>query len=176
MTAAPSASGIWAGLRRHSTAAAAALFGVVAVSGVLVFFHVGNALLMGMHEWLGLAFAAAAVLHVVRNGPAFAALVRRPRFLWTGAAVLAVAAGLMAASGPKGANPAVALIHAAERAPLAEVADVLGVPADRLMEALRGQGVAVDDPTASIAGLAAASGQDSRRLMAAAVAAGRPAP
>ncbi|MEW5726208.1 MAG: DUF4405 domain-containing protein [Pseudomonadota bacterium] len=163
----------WAALRRHSTALAAALFAVVAVSGVLIFFHIGNSLLMGAHEWLGLAFAAATLLHVVRNGQAFTALVARPRFRWSAAAVAVVAAGLMAASATRGPNPAVELARAAERAPLAQLAGVLGVPAVRLVDGLRRQGIAVDDPAASVAAIAQSGGLAPRQVLAAAVTAAR---
>lgn len=156
-------------LRRYATASTAALFVVVAVSGVMIFFHVGDALVKGLHEWLGLAFAAAAILHVVRNGRPFLKLMarRHVQALCAVVAVVTAAFVLPAALSPDpGGNPMVALVRQAERAPLTALAPVLGDTPDQLAARLAQAGYAVADPADSLADVAAANRVEPRRLLA----------
>ena len=116
------------GLRRHATAATAAVFVVVGLSGVLMFFHLGEAQVKELHEWLGLGFVAFAALHVWRNGAAFARLVTRPAtHVALGVASLAAAGFMLAADGDGGGNPMGRFVRLAEQAPLSALAPVLGV-------------------------------------------------
>lgn len=46
-------------------------FLIIAVSGILMFFHVKTGALIILHEWIGLFFIVAAVLHIVLNWRAF---------------------------------------------------------------------------------------------------------
>lgn len=116
-------------LQKYATAATAATFAVVGASGVLVFFHLGEQYLMGVHEWLGLAFVGAAAFHIARHFRPFTTLLSKTRtralFAATGLVTLAfVAAGALAPS--SGGNPMKAFVGAAADAPLAAVAPVVG--------------------------------------------------
>ncbi len=42
-------------------------FAVIAVTGVLLFFHVKNGSIMVLHEWFGWAFIVTGVVHLVLN-------------------------------------------------------------------------------------------------------------
>ncbi|ODR97611.1 hypothetical protein AUC69_10890 [Methyloceanibacter superfactus] len=54
--------------KKYITAVAAALFLIVAASGLAMFFHVGEDLVKEMHEWLAVIFVAAIGLHILRTG------------------------------------------------------------------------------------------------------------
>lgn len=75
-------------LHRYATVATMATFTVVAVTGVLIFYHIGNRYLMGLHEWMGMAFVVAASLHLLRHAPSMTKLLAAARTRW--ALVLAV--------------------------------------------------------------------------------------
>ena len=56
----------------------AVTFAAVAVTGVLMFFEVRSRMLHGLHEWVGVAFAVAGLLHLILNWRVFVAYFRRP--------------------------------------------------------------------------------------------------
>ncbi len=78
---------------RYATAATLATFLVTGVTGVLLFYHVGGQYLRTAHDWVGMAFVVASVLHVVRNWNACVKLLKKPR----AQAVLLPVAGITAA-------------------------------------------------------------------------------
>ncbi len=63
--------------KKYITAISAALFLVVAASGLAMFFHVGADLVKEMHEWLAVIFVAAVGLHIFRNWGGMMTYVRR---------------------------------------------------------------------------------------------------
>lgn len=154
-------------LHRYATAATAVLFAIAAGTGALMFFHVGGYTLTGLHEWLGMLFVAAALLHVVRNRVAFAKVVRarRTRALF-GLAFIVSAGFIGAAQSQEGTNPLLALVRATETAPISAVAPVLDMPVEELIARLEMAGVRVEGPEQSLTQVAAAQGTDTRRLFA----------
>lgn len=103
-------------------AAMIATFVVTAVTGVLMFLHVGRGLVTAAHEWLGLAFVVLALWHVVRNLAGLRAYCRQPVFVGSLLIGLAVGGVLIAATQgepPRGRGyradvPAVDAVRAAE--------------------------------------------------------------
>ena len=66
-------------LLKYATPFIAGLFLVSLVSGVALFFHVGNATFHGMHEWLSMVLILPFVLHLWKNWkPLFAYLSGAP--------------------------------------------------------------------------------------------------
>lgn len=63
-------------------------FVVIAVTGLLMLLHVRLPGIKGLHEWMGVAFTVAGLLHLVLNWRPFLACLRRR------SAVVAVAVGL----------------------------------------------------------------------------------
>ena len=56
-------------LKKYSTPLTAATAIVVCVTGVMMFFHLYKGEVQAMHEWLGMGFVVAAVLHLLRHRP-----------------------------------------------------------------------------------------------------------
>lgn len=148
-------------LRQYATAIATGLFVVIALTGILLFFHLQERLVKSAHEWLGLVFVAAAVFHVVRNWSAFASLLTKTRTLLIFLVVL-IATGafiVSAANAPGGrGNPMARVVNAVERAPLSAVAPVLGQPTEQMIERLRSAGYTVSGSDESLSHIAAAKG------------------
>ena len=129
-------------MRNYATPLSGTLMVIVGVSGVLMFFHLAGGGVKGLHEWLGLGLLAAVALHLARNWRALRNLVAAPRSqVMMGASCLAVALYLSFVPVNPSGNPARAMMMAAERAPLTQLAPVLGVEPDMLVARLAEAGI-----------------------------------
>lgn len=154
-------------LRKYATQATAALAVVVGVTGVMMFFHLAKPQVEPMHEWLGMVFAAVAVLHALRHRRAFAAMLEQPRMRAISAVTVAAAIAFLAFTPSKPANPFRMATEVVVRAPLADLAPLLGVSQQELTARLHSAGIAAADPHHSIESLAQAQGTDRIHLLAA---------
>lgn len=152
-------------LRRWATPVTIAAFLLMAVTGVLMFFHAETTLAKLAHEYLSFIFVAGALLHVVVNWRPFTVHFRR----WPARAAAGLFAALLVVSflpiGPNaggGERPDRAALGAVMNAPLSSVAALTGEPVDALTARLRAGGFENAAPTSSISGLA---GGDKGRLM-----------
>jgi hypothetical protein len=130
----------------YATPLAIGIFLVVAVTGCLMFFHAGDRYLKGAHEWLGMAFVLASVLHVARNAKGFVHLMKAGRtWVLTGLCALALGGFVAAATfaPPSGGNPMMAMASLSAKAPLSALAPVVGMETDKLVERLEAGGVQV---------------------------------
>lgn len=152
-------------LRKWATPVTIAAFILVAVTGVMMFFHVDTLLGKVAHEYLSLIFVAGAALHVAVNWRPFKLHFRRwPARIATGL-FAALLIGSMLPIGPnaaEGPRPDRAALGAMMHAPLSAVAGVTGEPVDRLVGRMRAGGFEGAGPHATLQGL---SGGDKGRLM-----------
>ena len=65
-------------LRSWATPMVIGSFAIMAVTGILMFFHLDSGLNKTAHEWAGLVMVAATVAHVLMNWRAFAIYFKRP--------------------------------------------------------------------------------------------------
>lgn len=135
-------------------------FALLAVTGILMFFHADSGLNKLAHEWLSWLLVAAVLGHMVVN---FGAVKRH--FSATRTRVIAGAfVALLVASfvplGGSGKPPFAAPVDALARAPLPLLAQVAGQPVDQIRERLVAQGVSLDAATPTVAD---AVGGDLRR-------------
>ena len=152
-------------LRRYATQATIALTIVVGVTGVMMFFRLYKGEVQAMHEWLGLAFAAVALAHVVRHRQIFVGMLRQPRMRVLFAATAVASAAFIVAAPPKAPNPVRQATQAVMRAPLKDLAPVLGVTPEVLATRLDGA-----DTALSIDAIAKSRGVEPARLLQAAMA------
>jgi uncharacterized protein DUF4405 len=144
--------------KKYITAVSAALFLIVAASGLAMFFHVGEDLVKEMHEWLAVIFVAAIGLHILKNWGGMKTYFRRGTIIAPVAlALLAAAAFIVPASLSGHSNPVPALFQTLENAKLADLGRVLDVPADSLSAALKQQGFVVHSPDQRLAEIASGS-------------------
>lgn len=153
-------------LRKHITNLTAALSLVVGVTGIILFFNLAKGPVEAVHEWLGMIFVAAAVLHVVRHRNSFGNLLRQPRtHLLFGLVAMGVAAFVYALPASPPANPFRQIATAAQRAPLNQLAPVIGVSEHELLARLQAGGISAPDSSQSLYGLANTHHTDPMRLM-----------
>lgn len=142
-------------LQTYATPLVAAIFVIVAATGVLVFFHLGQNLLMGAHIWLGMAFVAASLLHVARHWKGVVHMAKQKRthalMILSG---LALGAFMLNSAGGEGGNPMKAMVGKTAQAPLVTLAPVLGVTPEILIKRLNAGGVAVADASMPLEALA----------------------
>ncbi|HZW14250.1 MAG TPA: DUF4405 domain-containing protein [Noviherbaspirillum sp.] len=165
-------------IAQYATQLSAAMFAVVGITGVLMFFHLYKGEVEGIHEWLGLAFAVAVIAHLVRN--------RRPFMYMLGQARMRVlllvgatgSLGFILLSPPQQANPFRQATQRVLAAPINDVAPVLGVTGEDALRRLRSAGIAEASPEQSIGALARQYKKDPALLLGAVMAeqGGKPGP
>ncbi len=118
-------------------------FGLLAVTGVLMFFHLDSGLNETAHQWLSWVLIAGVAMHAAVNW----AGMKRHLAGWRARAALAVFALLLAASflplGGKGEPPFVPPLRALADAPLPVLAQVAQTSPDELRARLQRAGVDV---------------------------------
>jgi 4-amino-4-deoxy-L-arabinose transferase-like glycosyltransferase len=150
-------------------------FVLLAVTGVLLFFHFDTGLNKLAHEWLSWVLLAAAAGHVATN---FGALKRhlagtRGRAI-IGAFALLLGLSFMPLGRGEAEPPFAGVVHALARAPLPAVAQVVGVSEPVLRERLLAAGVQVEDSQGSIEAAVGPGLRPQVRALRAAVAAAAP--
>ncbi len=143
-------------LRRYATPITIGSFLLMAVTGVLMFFHLNSGLNKLAHEWTGMVMIAAVFLHVALNWRAFMLYFKRPLAL----VLMAGFAGALSLSffnlGAKqgGGRPDLAAVRLLAQAPVEVLAPVLGTDTNGLIKALeaRGYGAFAGQSVADILG------------------------
>lgn len=153
-------------IQRYATPLITSLFIVSLVSGIALFFHVGQAYFHGTHEWLSMVLILPFVLHLWKNWRAMTTYFAKPAF--------AVAMGLSLAGGAvfaylgaansSGGPPQMALARMILASPPEEVAPLLDLSAEDLAAKLAAAGFAAPAPGQSLADLAKASGKSDMEL------------
>lgn len=130
-------------------------FLIIAVTGILMFFHLDSGLNKLAHEWIGWAMLAAVALHASVHFKSFSRYFTRPRAL----AVIGVSVLLLAASfaSPAGKASKPSHILAAQvvlDAPIRLVADMTGRNSSAIVQDLASAGFAASEDVSlrSVAG------------------------
>lgn len=142
-------------------------FVVVAVTGILMFFHLNFGLTKLAHEWLGWALVFGGVAHLVVNWRPFLAYFRKT----SGIAIIAVllvlgAASLVGGSGPRGRPPFMGISQALEDSSVGLVAQVAKVSPASLVDDLNARGIRTRNPEQTIREIAAENGVPSMVVLA----------
>lgn len=158
-------------LSRYATPLITGLFLVSLVSGVALFFHLGQAWFHSMHEWLSMVLILPFVLHLWKNWrPVTSYLKRAP--MWIALAASVVLAALFVVpmgtggNGGGGRPPQFAFAEQMMAGTPAEIAAVLDVEPATLQGALAAQGF--DSAAgATLSEIAANAGRGSSEVMSA---------
>ena len=158
-------------LRKYATPLSLVTGLAVSVTGLMMLFGIRGE--MGdLHEWIGVAFTAAIVMHIVRNWRGLGAMFKSPV-----AATIAGIGGLALTAlivlhlpmfqeaGQGGHGPWVIATRVAD-VPIATSAPALGLTPDQAVAKLRAAGVDVDGPNDTLAHIARDHGQPLPRLFA----------
>jgi hypothetical protein len=153
--------------REWATPITIGAFGLMAVTGLLMFFHFDSGLNKLAHEWLGWVLVAGAGLHVAVNWNAF-----RRYFVSSavGRAVIAAFALVLLASfvplrGARTAPAPVLAMNAIAKAPLSAIAPIAGRSVDSLVVQLRSAGFDIPGPDATLAAIVGPSREAQGKAM-----------
>jgi len=146
-------------LRKWATPLTIGSFLVMAVTGILMFFHLDTGLNTVAHEWLGWAMVAAVAAHLVVNARAFTLYLRKP----LGRAVIGAFAIMLALSflplGGESNDGRRLMLRAAGNARIETLVEMSGAPLQAALNRLSEGGFTVQpDQT-----LAEAAGGDRER-------------
>lgn len=130
-------------LRRVATPSSIAVFTVLAVTGILLFFHLAERQVKELHEWIGMVFVAVSLLHIARNWPAYRAHLKG-RALWIATALVlsgtaAMVVPTLQESEERGGGLR-AVLGALTRASLQDLAPALGTEPEALVAKLKAAG------------------------------------
>lgn len=135
------------------------IFGLMATTGVLMFFHLDSGLNETAHEWLGWVMVAGVAAHASANWAGFKRyfLAKAPGRAILASCALITLASFSPAPGRDGENlpPPVMALKAVTNAPLSRVADLSGKPAERLVSELNQAGIAVSGPADTLSSITA---------------------
>jgi hypothetical protein len=122
-----------------------AFFVLVAGTGILLFGHVENHELKGMHVFMGVLFVPGALIHLALNWRSFVSYLRKPATIALGVCTSVLLAFLLIGRDARQAGELspIEVLRVLETAPLAHVAPLVGMEADQVAEALRRQGFTI---------------------------------
>lgn len=144
-------------LKKYSTPLTATLGVVICVTGVMMFFRWYKGDVAAMHEWLGMAFVAAIALHLLRHRKSLSRLIAQTHTLVLSVITALIAVAFLAFPSQKGGNPAKQTVNAVLRAPIGDVAPVLGISHAEIIQRLDDAGIHQATASQSIESLARAN-------------------
>ncbi|MBK5946103.1 hypothetical protein CCR83_06475 [Rhodobacter veldkampii DSM 11550] len=155
-------------LRSWATPLVIGAFLVMAVSGVLMFFHLNTGLMKGIHEWAGLVMVAGGIAHLILNWRPFMAYLRRP----LARAIMALGVVALGLSflpiAPKGMGPGPemrALAGVAGKLRVEVLAELSGQTPEVLVARLAAGGVTDVTPQQTLADLAGGDAARQRMIL-----------
>ncbi len=140
--------------REWATPLTIGLFILMAVTGILMFFHLDSRLNKLAHEWLGWLFVVGVVAHAAANWTGV-----KYHFLMgsTGRFIVAACFILLAGSffslprsGNEGLSPSILALKAVTKAPMTQVAALAGKPVEQVLLDLSKVGIHVSSPDANL--------------------------
>ena len=162
---------------RYATPLITGLFLVSLISGVALFFHVGQSTFHSMHEILSMVLILPFVLHVWKNWRSVTNYIKKAPMWIALAASLLISIPFAIPSGGEGRSgpPQFAVAMAVMNAKIADVAPVFGTDGATLAAKLTEAGLTVAGPETTLAAVGEASGQSTAAVAAALLAATTPA-
>jgi hypothetical protein len=159
---------------RYSTPLTTGLFLVSLVSGVALFFHVGNQYFRGMHEWLSMLLVLPFALHVWKNWGPLVNYLRRgwmlaPLGLSLAAAIVFAAPAMISPETGAGGNPMMVMSRVLAEARVGDLATMMKTTPDKIVARLEAAGLGVVSAETTIAAAATAAGKDARQVVLAVV-------
>ena len=146
-------------MKSWATPLAASTVIILAVTGILMFFHVDAGYIRPVHEWLSWAMTAGVILHVIANWKLFNAYFsRRPALVIIGVGVVVTVLSVVAPASQQ-SNPRKNMLTALESAKLETIASVAGQTSNSIIEKLSDKGIASVEPSMTIHDIASKNGK-----------------
>lgn len=111
--------------REYATSLTAVTFLVIAISGIMMYFHLLDKYVKEMHEIIGLVFVGGVALHLTANWTAMKNYFPKSVFRIMSAVMVIVAIGFVATT-KSGKSPKAQIIDAVLKAPIEQSFPILG--------------------------------------------------
>lgn len=121
----------------------------------MLFFHLGDGLIKGMHEWIGISMVLGMVGHIFVHVRPFKRYFSQRVALTVMGGVLLTSIALINFEG--GENPMMAVIYQVESAPLQLVAELQGSSVQEISTRIMDAGLVLPDSDSSLAEIAKAN-------------------
>jgi uncharacterized membrane protein YhaH (DUF805 family) len=108
-----------------ATSFTALTFLVIAISGVMMFFHFNKIMVKELHEILGLVFVVAAFLHLIVNWKSMKNYFSKKSFVTISLIVIVISGIFVVQSNEKGENPKAVTIQKILEAPIIDSFKIL---------------------------------------------------
>ncbi|MGC9954534.1 MAG: DUF4405 domain-containing protein [Rhizomicrobium sp.] len=166
-------------LRKYATPLSLVAFLAVAATGVMLFFDVRSRQLFEVHEWVGMIFVVALLLHLARNWRGMLAMMSSTRNKAIVGGLGVVALLFIIGSTPFGygnghgggfghgrqLHASQQVVHRLADAPIATMAPALGITGKEAISRLRKGGIMVEGPNQSLADIADKQDTELPRLL-----------
>lgn len=131
--------------KNFATSLTALSFLVIAISGVMLFFHLSESYVKELHEILGLAFVVAVLLHVYVNWTLMKRYFTNKIFLSLSVLMIAISAIFVTQNADKGGvNPKMYIIKSVINKPMIDVFTLFDIKKDVGLEILKTKGYKID--------------------------------
>ena len=142
--------------RKWTTPLTIGCFIIMSVTGLLMFFHLDQGLNKLLHQWASWVFVAGVITHVLSNWATF------PRYITTepiGKALIVIAVIVLSLSfyswgSEKDQPPSVLAMKMLVRAPISQLAPLVGKDSATLMSRFSTAGIAIQNEDATIESVA----------------------
>ena len=131
--------------REIATSFTTIVFLVIAISGVMMFFHFNDMLVKNLHEILGLVFVVAAFLHIFVNWKSMKSYFSKKIFIIASITTLAISSVFIYQSSNNGDNPKTVMMQKVLNAPIAESFQLLNGNYDNAIKKLASQNINIVD-------------------------------
>lgn len=128
-------------IRDIATSFTTLIFLVIAISGVMMFFHFNDMLVKDLHEILGLLFVFAAFLHVIMNWKSMKNYFSKKIFISASILILAISTLFIFQSSDKGDNPKMVMMQKVLNAPISNSFTLLNGSYENAIKKLESQNI-----------------------------------
>jgi len=153
-------------IRNWATPLTIGSFAVTALTGLLLFFHLGGVPVKVAHEWLSLLFVLGGVAHMAANWRPCARFFTRPvGRIVVAACLLILLSAFLPASQSKRKPYIPQLMEQLTQAPVSAIAALTRSSSDELLARLRARGIRVRDEAQSLEAMAEENAMQSVDLL-----------
>lgn len=132
-------------IREVATSLTTLVFLVIAISGVMMYFHFNTGVVKELHEILGLVFVVAALLHVIMNWKSMRNYFSKKIFISITLIVTIISILFVSQNLNKGQNPKAVLMQKVLNAPIQDSFKILNGKYANAISELEAQGIDISE-------------------------------
>lgn len=140
--------------RQVITSFTIALFLIISVTGVLMFFHIQSGPIRVLHEWLSIVFVVFGVLHVVVNWQVFLTYLKKPAMITFFVLIAILPLFLIGNGNERGGNPIMGIMRNLEESSLTHIAPLFGMDESKAIATLQEHGIKIVSGQQTLHGIA----------------------